>query len=115
TRDVYDGFAAGMNHFIRVHGAELPSWMRPDFTGIDVFARDISGPNGGSMERFRERLLEDPSNPRLLDPSRPASGTAPARQSYYGEDPDDDNVGSNAWALAPSRTTSGKAILLRNP
>src|SRR5690606_20233111 len=36
-------------------------------------------------------------------------------QSYYGEDPDDDNVGSNAWALAPSRTTSGKAILLRNP
>ena len=26
-----------------------------------------------------------------------------------------DDVGSNAWALAPSRTTSGKAILLRNP
>ena len=28
---------------------------------------------------------------------------------------DADDVGSNAWALAPSRTKSGKAILLRNP
>src|SRR3982751_6124983 len=27
----------------------------------------------------------------------------------------DDDVGSNAWALAPSRTKSGRAILLRNP
>ena len=26
-----------------------------------------------------------------------------------------DNIGSNAWAFAPSRTKSGKAILLRNP
>jgi acyl-homoserine-lactone acylase len=26
-----------------------------------------------------------------------------------------DDVGSNAWALAPSRTKSGRAILLRNP
>src|SRR5205823_5305840 len=27
----------------------------------------------------------------------------------------DPNDGSNAWAFAPSRTTSGRAILLRNP
>lgn len=115
TRDVYDGFAAGMNHFIRVHGAELPAWMRPDFTGIDVLARDISGPGGGAMERFRERLLEDPGNPRLLDPSRPASGASGPARDYGIPAPEEDNVGSNAWALAPSRTTSGHAILLRNP
>src|SRR4030095_4886403 len=30
-------------------------------------------------------------------------------------DIDTSNEGSNAWAFAPSRTKSGKAILLRNP
>ncbi|HEX6307299.1 MAG TPA: penicillin acylase family protein [Longimicrobiales bacterium] len=96
TRSVYDGFAAGMNHYIRLHPTDLPHWVRPDFTGHDVLARDIVAPNPGMMNRFRERLLEDSANPRLVAA-------------------DDENVGSNAWALAPSRTASGRAILLRNP
>ena len=38
------------------------------------------------------------------------ASTAPVDVSE--SDPDE---GSNAWALAPSRTRSGRAILLRNP
>ena len=29
TRQVYQGFAEGMNHYIRLHRDELPDWMRP--------------------------------------------------------------------------------------
>jgi acyl-homoserine-lactone acylase len=95
TRDVYEGFAAGMNHFIRVHRSGLPGWMEPDFTAQDILTRDLHAPSEADMNRFRLRLL----------------GAAPLRAA----DPDTADVGSNAWALAPSRTTSGHAILLRNP
>lgn len=111
TREFYDGFAAGMNHYIRVHADELPEWMRPDFTAHDVLARDVSWPNEGVMSRFRERLLEDTASRRLLRAD--ADHARPMR--YAITEQDDDNVGSNAWALAPERTASGRAILLRNP
>ncbi|HEX6132462.1 MAG TPA: penicillin acylase family protein [Longimicrobiales bacterium] len=96
TRSVYEGFAAGMNHYIRAHRADLPEWVQPDFTAYDVLARDIVAPAPAQLNRFRQRLLEDTANPRLLVA-------------------DDENVGSNAWALGPARTASGHAILLRNP
>lgn len=105
TRAVYEGFAAGMNHFIRVHRAELPGWMEPDFSPEDVLARDVAWPNDGTMNRFRNRLLDDLTVPHVLI----------ADDAGGGASQDADNVGSNAWALAPSRTTSGNAILLRNP
>ena len=40
TRDVYRGFAEGVNHYIRLHADEFPPWVVPDFTGIDALARD---------------------------------------------------------------------------
>jgi acyl-homoserine-lactone acylase len=126
TRDVYDGFAEGMNHFIRVHAARLPDWARPDFTGADVLARDIGSANGIAMARFRQNLLDSPEDARLLkfedgewrrSPAgsnpQPPRRREPADTSWNEGDTDD--VGSNAWALAPSRTRSGRAILLRNP
>jgi acyl-homoserine-lactone acylase len=77
TRDVYEGFAVGVNRYIAQHPSEFPVWLRPDFTGYDVAAAYIYRPSARAI-----RDLE---------------------------------VGSSAWALAPSRTTSGHAILLRNP
>jgi acyl-homoserine-lactone acylase len=110
TRDVYEGFAAGMNHYIRTRSGDLPSWTRPDFTAYDVLTRDIVWPAEGVMNRFRQRLLEDTTDRRLLG----AGGdTRPVRYVVTGRA--DDNIGSNAWALAPSRTATGNAILLRNP
>lgn len=130
TRAVYAGFAEGMNHYIRVHADRLPAWVRPDFTGIDVLARDIGALNEQALARFRQLLLSDSTDARLLvrqadgswSRSEPGAGAGQTRRPrgtvsadtlWEGAEPDD--VGSNAWALAPSRTKSGRAILLRNP
>ena len=123
TRDIYDGFAQGMNHYIRAQRNDLPEWMQPDFTAIDVFSRDIAWPAEGAMNTFRQRLARNPADPALLvataDGRWQRSGTAgaPPAPAETGAEPEQqpDNVGSNAWALAPSRTTSGRAIMLRNP
>jgi acyl-homoserine-lactone acylase len=126
TREIYQGFAEGVNHFIRANGADLPEWMRPDFTAYDVLARDVAWPSDGAMNSFRARIEASPDTPPLLvenggDWLPLAAATHPADAPLDGfallvEEPEDDqNVGSNAWALAPSRTNSGNAILLRNP
>jgi acyl-homoserine-lactone acylase len=103
TRSVYEGFAAGVNRYIELHPDEFPARMPSDFSGQDVAALEIAPPPVRKIRAFIARL------------SPPA---APERQNPIGNDegeetsPDD---GSNAWAFAPSRTKSGKAILLRNP
>jgi acyl-homoserine-lactone acylase len=96
TRDVYDGFAAGMNRYIELYPEEFPSGMPMNFVGYDVAARDLGG-GDARVNRILARL--DPRAPR--DTTREPAGES--------------DVGSNAWAFAPSRTKSGKAILLRNP
>ncbi|HEY9230204.1 MAG TPA: penicillin acylase family protein [Gemmatimonadaceae bacterium] len=83
TRDVYEGFAAGVNRYIELHPEEFPAGFAPNFTGYDVMAKDVETAPLSVVNRYLNR-----------------------------PHPDD---GSNAWAFAPSRTESGKAILLRNP
>lgn len=98
TRDIFEGFAAGVNRYIELHPEEFPEWMRPDFTGHDVHALGIGRPNEAAIRRFLRRLEAD---------------TAAAPVAAEGEGSPDD--GSNVWAFAPSRTRSGRAILMRNP
>ena len=98
TRDVYEGFAAGVNRYIALHPDEFPPWMRPEFTGHDVAAAYIYRTSQATIRRWMRRLTDAGPAP-LADP----------------EEPDRLEVGSSAWALAPGRTTSGAAILLRNP
>lgn len=101
TRDVYEGFAAGLNRFVALHPDQFPPGM-PTFSGYDVAAQDIGGTSAGAIRAYQ----------RLLDPTRRDT----ARRVPDEPDPAaTDNVGSNAWAFAPSRTKSGRAILLRNP
>jgi acyl-homoserine-lactone acylase len=128
TRDVYTGFAEGMNHFIRMHRAGLPEWVVPDFTPQDVLARDIVWPTASATNALMRRLRENPGEPPLLAADeagawrRVGAGNATSASSAFassfllaGHDSDENDVGSNAWALAPERTTSGRAILMRNP
>ncbi|HEX4682788.1 MAG TPA: penicillin acylase family protein [Gemmatimonadaceae bacterium] len=89
TRDVYEGFAAGVNRWIELHADRFPAGFWPLFTGWDVLAKDVELPPVNQAARFVPRA------------EQPASGG-----------PDD---GSNAWAFAPSRTESGHAVLVRNP
>lgn len=101
TRDVYEGFAEGLNRYIELHPAAFPPGM-PRFSGYDVAAMDVGGTSGAAIRQY-QRFLEQPR--------RAAAGSNDTDDDAQAED----NVGSNAWAFAPSRTKSGRAILLRNP
>jgi len=91
ARDLYEGFAEGVNWYVRLHRDEFPAWVEPSFTGHDVHARFIQATSQSVIDRFVRRL------------------------SAAEEDADVGDEGSNAWAFGPSRTVSGHAILLRNP
>lgn len=101
TRAVYEGFAAGVNRYIALHPQQFPASFVPRYTGYDVAARDVEVSSQADARRFLARLGVVPS------------GAAPTAPRPPGVDPAED--GSNAWALAPSRTRSRRAILLRNP
>ncbi|HVT38818.1 MAG TPA: penicillin acylase family protein [Gemmatimonadaceae bacterium] len=102
TRDIYEGFAAGIDRYVTLHPDEFPPHTPADFTGYDVATLDIGIPAYAAARTFLARFT----------PGAARRDTARARG---GADSSNDDVGSNAWALAPSRTKSGKAILLRNP
>ncbi len=96
TRDVLEGFAAGVTVYIKSHPEEFEEWPVLIFTGHDVSALTTGGPNRGLIQRFMREL-------RQMEEDHSALGAG------VSED------GSNSWAFAPSRTTTGNAILLRNP
>ena len=101
TRDVYEGFAAGVNRYIEQHPEEFPPGFVPRFTGFDVAARDVSSATPSDARRFLARFTGSSGGRR--------SGGPPGDSVRTIEE------GSNAWALAPSRTKSRRAILMRNP
>jgi acyl-homoserine-lactone acylase len=104
TRDVYDGFAAGLNEYITRHPSEFPPGMPTDFSGYDIATLDVGDPPPAARVRqFVAALTGTPPEP------------SPAVRDFTAGDEFDPDAGSNAWALAPGRTTSGRAILLRNP
>ena len=103
TRDVYDGFAAGLNRYIKLYPEEFPAQMPTDFSGYDVATLDIGGPSMRKARAFLTKLNPPASTDRTRTPNNNEG------------DIDGAEEGSNAWAFAPSRTKSGKAILLRNP
>ncbi len=100
TREYYEGFAAGVNRYLELHPGDFPPHLRSGFTGQDVAALHIgAGPPAARVRRLFAALRS------------PTGSAEPAAR-----DPDDEpEDASNAWALAPSRTQSGRAILLRNP
>ncbi|MDA1184097.1 MAG: penicillin acylase family protein [Acidobacteria bacterium] len=101
TRSVYEGFAAGVNRYMAQHPEAFADWLVSPFTGYDVAALYVYRPSLGQARRW-VRALEGVAEAPLLD----VDGVAPAGAIEEG---------SSAWALAPSRTASGAAILLRNP
>jgi len=104
VRDIYEGFAAGVNRYIAMNPSQFPAGMPTDFTGFDVASTETQGPDARGIRNFVNRINPQPT------PNQPPPGSSD--EEGQGEGPED---GSNAWALAPSRTKSGKAILMRNP
>jgi acyl-homoserine-lactone acylase len=109
TRDVYEGFAQGVNQYILLHPEEFPDWMKPDFTGIDAHARDIQLWSRGDAARFVRNLTEAAESGEDADAAAEAAALDAAEAEAFALD------GSNAWAFSAERTESGNAILLRNP
>ncbi len=110
TRAIYDGFAEGVNRYIELHPEEFPQGFAPRFTGYDVLAHEVSDASERMAARFLSRI--DPSAARRRRGTTDQE-VAMEQPIAGGQDPPD--VGSNAWAFGPSRTKSGRAILLRNP
>lgn len=102
VRDVYEGFAAGVNRYVELYPEKFSARMPRNFTGVDVAATEIAPPSIRKIRAFVARL----SSPADAQPTQP--------DNDEGDMPTGDE-GSNAWAFAPSRTKSGRAILLRNP
>jgi acyl-homoserine-lactone acylase len=93
-RRVQDGWAAAVNRWVETHPADYARYQLPTFTAHDVAALWVDEQVEPAMRRFQR---------------------AQTRRRAAVEPVDRDNIGSNAWAFAPSRTTSGNAMLLRNP
>lgn len=111
TRDVYEGFAAGANRYVELHPEEFLPGFNPQFTGYDVAAKDVELASPAAARRFLARM--EPEQPRRG--RRPPPSNEPPEGATIGYPDDLPDYGSNAWAFSPSRTKSGRAILMRNP
>ena len=111
TRDVYEGFAAGANRYVELHPEEFLPEFNPQFTGYDVAAKDVELASPAAARRFLARMEPEAARRGRRPPpsNEPPEGASPG---YPDDLPD---YGSNAWAFSPSRTKSGRAILMRNP
>ncbi|HJR59239.1 MAG TPA: penicillin acylase family protein [Vicinamibacterales bacterium] len=99
-RRIIGAYAAGVNRYVRVHRADLPAWM-PELTAADVLANTRAGAASS---------LGGPALVRRLREKYEGATRTDEEASWTDEAP-----GSNAFALAGSRTTTGKPILLGNP
>ena len=97
-RKMLDGFARGINLYARRNPTKLSDDVRQvlPITGVDVVAH--------AHKLFNYNYVASPG--RALAPLRTTGGRS------VGEGEHD---GSNAWAVAPSRSTSGQTMLLANP
>ncbi|MCG6956982.1 MAG: penicillin acylase family protein [Gemmatimonadetes bacterium] len=102
TRAVYEGFAAGVDYYVRLHRSAFPEWMPTDFTGPDAAALDGQTWSRSDARRFVQRMGAD-------------AGSVEGGDDLFQDHVDFGLEGSNAWAFGGTRTVSGRPILLRNP
>ena len=103
-RRVVTAYVAGINHYVDKHRGELPGWI-PIFEPTDVLAASRAGALRSLVEPATIKALSDKYEPGLK-----SEAVGGSRHEF--ESVDD---GSNAFALGPSKTVSGRAVLLGNP
>lgn len=99
-REMLAGYAAGLNYYVARHRDQLPAWV-PEVNEHDIAAYGVAG-----VMRFafnRGNILKD----FLRDQG--------VKTTLFHDQPDETMMGSNMWALAPSRSQSGHSMLMGNP
>lgn len=99
---IFRAYAAGINQYAVQHRNELPAWI-PTFNEIDVLANIHEGSISAVtavMRRLQTKYENKPAPPQI------------SQAEFAG---DVEAAGSNAFAIGPSRSASGKAMLLGNP
>lgn len=101
---MFRAYAAGVNRYVTQHRSELPAWI-PVFDEYDVLANIHEGAinSVAGVVRRLQAKYEGKSLPQQISllPNEFAA--------------DAEAAGSNAFAIGPSRSVSGKAMLLGNP
>lgn len=98
-----EAFAGGINAYAKQHPEALCTECRNvlPVKAVDVIARSQAALNYEFMTYGRFPVPERPSQTATLTPSASVEEREPK--------------GSNGWAIAPSRSADGKAMLLANP
>ena len=116
-------FAGGVNRYASQHRAEVPAWM-PTVTETDLLAASRGDAIDKAFAPWIEQALRRKYGPTQAPgaaASAAAAGSCSASGTLVRLEPDTTgewefaDTGSNALALAGSRTTSGRPILLGNP
>ena len=101
---IFRAYAAGVNRYVSQHRAELPAWI-PIFNEFDVLANIHEGAVNSVNGVVRRLQTKYEGKPAQLQISQ--------LQNEFAADAE--AAGSNAFAIGPTRSTSGKAMLLGNP
>jgi acyl-homoserine-lactone acylase len=99
NRSYLDAFAAGVNHYMQQHGDDAPDWIEP-VTGDQILA----------FSMYIEPLFAAGHCRNDLDKAGIKLSGLESFDRW-----NDEPLGSNQIAIAPSRTTTGAAMLSMDP
>jgi acyl-homoserine-lactone acylase len=126
-RSYLDAFAAGINAYAAAHPEALAAEVKQvlPITALDLieheqhfynfeFTAGRTLANSPRTARAATALASPPQSMRPAEMGHPESDGEVA-ENGFANTPEDLADGSNGWAIAPSHTTSGKAMMLLNP
>lgn len=122
VRDLFDGYAAGYNRYLRDAGGRYPAacasaaWVRP-ITGDDVMLMIAEKALHASGEVFAQEIVNAARAPDTL-PARARASARPLDTHFLAARLARSNtgkLGSNGLAIGKELSASGHGILLANP
>ena len=98
--EIANGYADGMNAWMKAHPDRVPDWAEPVQPAWPL-----------AMGRLIDLI------PQVSQANRKLRGLAPRMKapSKLGRATEDARLGSNAWAVGPTRGADGKSMLLTDP